>query len=253
VSLVGLIIICSVVAFAGAFWIISAWLDHKLRGAEAVLLLLGLLIVAFLAMAMQGAGIVLLIGAVFGVAAGLHALARRSDRHLVNSFDEEDIARYRAGLELDPKNVAAHSLLADTYRRMGRLEMAIDEYRAALELDPSLRAERYWVQRLEAELERRGHKEMACPRCGTPRPPGAQVCPECDRRYSTAETSLHAVRMMRPAQKLACAASGAVVLVGLAAVTALAPSLAAYSAIALSFLVPLGIILLSIRASRRTG
>jgi len=252
-TLIGAIIICAGVSFAGAFWIISCWFDRKLSGRESVLLLVGLLAVECLAMAMPGAGLLVLAAAVVGGAVLIRMLAGRAERRLASSFEQEDIAKYREAMELDPKNVAAHSLLADTYRRRGELELAIQEYQAALGLDPSLRQERYWVQQLEAQLDERARKGMRCPRCGAVRPPAAQVCPECDRWYSTAETSLHAVRTMSPGRKLAWAGLIAAGLVAVAAGAALAPRAAGFAALSLFLLVPIALIVASIRASRREG
>lgn len=254
--LAGRIVVCALVSFVGAVLILSAWFDRKISGIEATILLLGLFALQFFAVSLSlqgGPGIIVLIAAIFGVPAIFCLLAKRSDRRMTDSFEQEDIARYRAAMDLDPRNVAAHSLLADTYRRLGKLERAIEEYRAALQLDPKLRTERYWVRRLEDELERRSRKQMSCPRCGAVRPLGAEVCPECDRWYSTVETSLHTVRAMKPSRKLAWSGVVAVGLAGLALALALAPRAMAYVGTAAFFLAPVALIAMSARARRRTG
>ncbi len=254
--LAGRIVCCALIAFAGAYFILSAWLSRKISSTEAGLLLLGLLILQFLGVSVSlqgGPGILLLIVAVLGVPAGFCLLARRADRRLVNALEGADIAKYRAAMDLDPRNVAAHSLLADTYRRTGRLELAIAEYRAALQIDPSLQTERYWIRRLEERLERQGRKQMSCPRCGVIRPLGAELCPECGRWYSTIETSLHSVRFMRPARKLAWAGAIGAALVALAEAMALAPRAMGWVGMGAVFLAPIALIAISARARRRMG
>lgn len=220
------VLVCTIAGFVGAFWVLSALLDRKLSGREAALIAVGLLALILWAVALAFRGWLgpLLISATILV---LYLLGRLlvafSTAQLERTLEEEDIRRYRAALAFDPRNVAAHSLLAETYRRAGQLEAAIAEYRAALQLDPSLREERYWMVRLEAEIERRERKEMLCPRCGLPRPARAAVCPECGRPYSSLEVWLHAYRGRGPAARAALAAVLAVAAVGLAAAFALVP------------------------------
>jgi len=225
------IILCALVSSAGAFLIISNWFDRKISGNEAILLFVGLLTMQSVGIwlsARSGLGLLLLAALVLGVPLALHGLGRRAERGLEKSLWEEDIAKFRSAIEIDPRNVAAHSLLADTYRRQGRLELAIGEYRAALQLDPTLRSERYWVQRLEAAIESLDRKEMACPRCHTPRPQGARVCPECRRPYSTIETCAHALKVMSSAQKAAWSGIVAIAFAAVGAAVALAPRVMAF-------------------------
>jgi ribosomal protein L40E len=116
-----------------------------------------------------------------------------------------------------------------------------------------LNTERYWVQRLEAQLESQARKEMVCPRCNTSRPGDAQVCPECGRWYTTVEKSMQAVRVMPSARKAGWAGLVAVVFGGLIAVLALAPLLFVFLVIAAAFVAPLTVVVLEARARRRAG
>ena len=191
--------ICAVIAFAGGYMILSAVFARQISGREAFLLVAGLFVLMFICVKMMlygGPGILLLLLVVAGTAALFHVLARTADRRLTKGMDDEEIGRYERALEIDPDNVAAHALLADTYRRRGELERAIEEYEAALRLEPSLREESHWLERSKVELEREQSKELLCPRCRTPRPEGAGACPECDREYSAWEVWRHTFEMM---------------------------------------------------------
>ncbi len=203
--------VCAAIGFAGGYMILSALFARKISGREAFLLTVGLLVVLFFSVSMMlrgGPGILLLLVLVGGAALLLRALARAADRRIAKGLVEEEIAKYKEALEIDPDNAAAHSLLGDTYRQLGRIESAVEEYEAALGLDPSLRGERYWLERLRSELELRGQKELLCPRCRTPRPEGAGSCLECGRIYSAWEVWRHAFRTMEPTRQAIVAGIG---------------------------------------------
>jgi len=191
--------ICAVIAFAGGYMILSAAFERKISGREAFLLVAGLFVLMFVCVKMMlygGPGILVLLLVVAGTAVLFRLLARTADRRLTKGMDDEEIGRYERALEIDPDNTAAHALLADTCRRRGELERAIEEYEAALRLEPSLKQESYWLERLKVEVERQASKELLCPRCRTPRPEGAGTCPECDREYSAWEVWRHSFEMM---------------------------------------------------------
>jgi len=254
-ALVGKMIFCALVSFTAVFLVLSAWFDRKISGTEATILLLGVLASEMLGMWLSsrgGAGMLLLAVIVLGTPVVFYLMAKVSDRRLVRSFDEEDIAKYQEAIDLDPKNVAAHSFLGDVYRRQGRLQQAIEEYKAALTLDHTLKSERYWVQRLEAQLESQARKEMTCPRCNTPRPGDADTCPECGRIYSTVELSMNAMRMLSPARKLQWAALAALATIGIMTILALAPIVMVFLLIAAAFGAPLTVVVMESRANRAT-
>jgi len=219
--------VCILLSFGGVHWVLSSWFARRIHGWEAFLLL------AAIVGAMYFAIVLVMSGNPMGMAiplvalgAGLvgRALFEWSDRRQRDSFDDEDIARYQAAIQMDPKNVAAHSLLADTWRRMGRLEEAIKEYQGALDLDASLKEEKYWLEQCRLQLERRGRPaEVTCPRCGIPRTAGETVCPQCGRCHSMWETWAHAFRGMAPAHRAVWSVVGAAAVTLVLAIGALVP------------------------------
>ncbi|MDH4179814.1 MAG: tetratricopeptide repeat protein [Armatimonadota bacterium] len=249
-------VVCAGIGFAGGYMILSALFARRISGREAFLLTAGLFALLFFSVSLMlrgGPGILLLLIVVVGIVVLFHALARAADRRIVKGLVDEDIAKYRDALEIDPDNTAAHSLLADTYRGLGRLESAIEEYEAALRLDPSLRQERYWLQRLKSELESREERELLCPRCRTPRPEGAGSCPECARVYSAWEVWRHAFRTMEPARQAILTGVGVGTAGVIFAIVALAPGAAKLISMMVILLAPVAVFLLTARAGRRGG
>ncbi len=184
IFLVGKLVICAIIASAGALGILSAWSDRKLYAWEAVLLAVGLIILMLhsVPLAMEnGSGILILLAAVAGMALVLRGISARAERRLGKGLDEEDVSRYREVVEQHPDNPHAHSLLADTYRRIGEFDLAADEYEAALRIDPSLKQERYWLQWLNAQLELRQEGASCCAHCHAVRPARMPTCPACGR------------------------------------------------------------------------
>jgi tetratricopeptide (TPR) repeat protein len=250
------LVVCAVVSFVGAYWILSAWFDRRIAGREALVLATGLAVLQFYAVSLAlhgGAGILLLLGTVGGVGMLMRQLSRRSADRVSDHLDEEEVAKYLAVIDREPGNAVAHSLLGDTYRRIGRLELAVEEYQEAVRLDPSLREERYWLGRLRVDLERRSRREMSCPRCGTLRPGRALDCPECGRPYSSVETWSHAIRVMEPGRKAMWFGLGMGALIAVAAMLAMAPGKMKLAAVIVLLLTPIAMMIVSARMSRNAG
>lgn len=250
------IVICAFIAFAGAYWILSGWLDRRLSGREAFALGFGLLALLFYSISLalgNGPGILILAGVVFGAALLLKGLARYADRSITKQMDDTDIAKYQQAIEQYPDNPHPHSLLADVYRRLGRNALAAEEYTLALELDPSLKEERYWLEKMRTEIENSQSRQMSCPRCGTARRGAELECLECGRPYSSIETWRHGFRTMEPAKRaiwlaFALAAAAAVV-----AVAVFVPGSGALLVTGVLLAGPIVLLVLSIRLRRRDG
>jgi tetratricopeptide (TPR) repeat protein len=249
-------VVCAAISFVGAYWILSAWFDRRIAGREALVLATGLAVLQFYAVSLAlhgGAGILLLLGTVGGAGLLMRRLSRRSAEKISERLDEQEITRYLEVIDREPENAVAHSLLGDTYRRIGRLELAVGEYEEAVRLDPSLREERYWLERLRADLERRSRKEMSCPRCGALRPKRALECPECGRPYSSIETWSHTIRVMEPRRKAMWFGLGVGALIAVAAMLALAPGKMKLAAVIVLVLTPIAMMIVSARIRRTTG
>jgi len=185
--------ICAFLAFGGAYWIITSWIDKRLQAWEAVGLLAVLLVVLFVVVGyvvQNGFVAVALLVVVTAALVGAVSLyAKAADRRRHQQFDAEDIGKYLEAIDLDPKNVAAHSLLANVYRRQGRLEEALAEYEEAVRLSPDLSQERYWIDRLKVLIERKEQgqdlyvqealRDSPCPVCGAIISGAETACPEC--------------------------------------------------------------------------
>ena len=242
--------ICAVIAFAGGYMILSAAFERKISGREAFLLVAGLFVLIFVCVKMMlygGPGILLLLLVVAGVGVLFRLLARTADRRLTKGMDDEEIGRYERALEIDADNTAAHALLADTYRRRGELERAIEEYEAALRLEPSLKEESYWLERLKVEVERQASKELLCPRCRTPRPEGAGTCPECDREYSAWEVWRHSFETMNQTRQATLTGVGVGAAGLLFAVLVLVPGATKLIGVVVVLLAPAAVYILTAR------
>ncbi len=186
--------VCAFIAFGAGYWIVTSWIDKRLSAVEAAGLLAGLVVALFfvVAYAVQNSLLllfifVLIVGALAVVLTGL---SRTADRRLHQRFDDEDVEKYLAALDLDPKNVAAHSLLAKVYRRQGRLEEALAEYKEALRLSPELQEERYWIDRLMVMIEEKAQRQTRparvgrdspCTDCGAIVAGDETICPNCGK------------------------------------------------------------------------
>ncbi|MFB3881122.1 MAG: tetratricopeptide repeat protein [Armatimonadota bacterium] len=127
------------------WWILSGWLDRTL-GAEEAFVGMGLLLVAFA----LGVGSIVrggwgFLGVIAVVYLALMALAaheytywrRREHDHYV-----DEVSRYKAAIERDPRNAAAYSFLAQACLRLGRFDEAEAALEIALELDPDSKKDR---------------------------------------------------------------------------------------------------------------
>ncbi|MFB3879953.1 MAG: tetratricopeptide repeat protein [Armatimonadota bacterium] len=255
-ALAAKMVACALIAFAGCYWILANWFDQRLSGRETLLLMLGLLSLTSYAVSLlfsSGPGVAVIAAVVFGGAGALRVLAAWSDRRLADHLDEDEVAKYKQAVEDYPDNPYPHSLLADVYRRLGQREDAIAEYEAALALDPSLREERYWLGRIQTELDREAGKVMACPRCGALRRGKEAACAECGRPYSTVETWSHRFRRMEARGKAVWLGGALGALIVLGATAALAPRAMKAAAVVAAVLLPLAVMAISMRMRRSSG
>jgi len=178
---VALLVIALLIALTVmALW--GAWLDRSIAAWEALLLLVGVLWLAWsAALGIKGQPwrtvlSLLTLFAAWGLGVQLR---RRTDRAIIRGLIEEDMERAFDLLARDEDDPIAHSVLGDCYRKQGRLHDAIAEYETALRVVPNMpevKASLVAVQRERAEREE--NKER-CRECGRLVYRGAPVCPEC--------------------------------------------------------------------------
>ncbi len=144
---VGLLI---AVAVATGWRIVFWWLGGTISSAEAFVLCLAVVLAEAAAVSwirdFGGLQFVLLLALPLAVLLAVEAISRVASRESHRSFTRADIRRYRAAIQRDPRNVAAHVLLGDAHMRLGQRRRGLGEYRAALELQPESYEIRYKVE-----------------------------------------------------------------------------------------------------------
>jgi tetratricopeptide (TPR) repeat protein len=94
--------------------------------------------------------------------------AASSDQYLAAGntlYDQKNydkaILYYKAAIQVDPNNAAAHTRLANTYYMLGKKQDALTQYQAALSLNPNNAQLSAFVQKLQAQLNGGGAPAMA--------------------------------------------------------------------------------------------
>jgi tetratricopeptide (TPR) repeat protein len=140
-----------VVVVAVGWRLVFAWLDGAISGPEAFVLTISLLLAEMAAVRwlpdFQGVRFILLLALPGAAWLGVQAIAGVLHRESYRSDLDADARRFRAALRRDPRNVAAHELLGDTYLKLGQSRRAITEYRTAVALDPGSYQNRYKLER----------------------------------------------------------------------------------------------------------
>ncbi len=199
-QLLAVLLKCAVALAIGAwvgYRLLDAWHDRQLSGPEIGLLAFVLLALLTLAIKLSSSpwffpvigGLV----ALWGGAALLHRWAETRQRR---KMLEADLRRFQEVLDFDPSNTAGYSFMAETYKKMGNLEKAIEYYRKALALEPGLAEETVKLARVVLERARREGRMMFCPRCEETRTPGQHSCAGCGRSFSSNETIAYNFRRL---------------------------------------------------------
>ena len=97
-----------------------------------------------------------------------------------HKFDIEQLEKFRAAIESDPRNLAAHEKLAETYARMGDLDAAITEYGELLRIAPGDTLQANRLQKLIELRDRRKSPPLICPHCGASNPAENLRCYNCE-------------------------------------------------------------------------
>ena len=130
-------VLLGLVAVVPIFLLLRGWAEGSIDGILAIGLSCSILLLMALIRVTQGtfwmaAFIVLLLAACLG----LPFYFARSAKQELQQMEDDDIAKYQAALERDPRNAGAHALLAEKYLTMGRPDAAVSHYEAALAISP---------------------------------------------------------------------------------------------------------------------
>jgi tetratricopeptide (TPR) repeat protein len=144
-------VLAAMIFFATAYRVVTALFEREIGGFGGLVLLGGLFALVTAAITnLNSSWYFLYLLAMFvwlAVAFVLPAIVMERER---TKMLREDLEKALQGVAFDPLNVAAYCVLADTYRKMGNLDLAIENYQKALELQPTLKREK---QRLAAALD----------------------------------------------------------------------------------------------------
>ncbi len=142
------------VAIGTCAHIALSWQAGNITGMQAFVLVLTLFIGEIAAVQnirhFQGLDFVILLAlplAIWAAAQTLHRIGRKSERA---ADIRRRMKRYQAALRRDPRNVAAHVFLGDSYAKLGKRRQAAVEYQAALALNPHEYQAKFRLERLQA-------------------------------------------------------------------------------------------------------
>jgi hypothetical protein len=143
-----------IVALLAAVKTILSWQAGGVSGLQAVAIIVTIAVYEVAAVIstreFRGLSFLVLLALPLAVWIGLQVILGTSARERRKTWIRDDMRRYMAALRRDPKNVAAHVLLGDSYAKLGKRAQAEREYRAALALDPTQYEARYKLKRVRA-------------------------------------------------------------------------------------------------------
>ena len=130
---------------------------------------------------------------IFLIAAAGVALRGALIRHNFQELDRlrnEEIGRYLAAVERDPKNASAHAFLGEKYLEDGLVGRSIQEYRTAIGLSPQGPFATKWKRQLKEALRMQEYLEagqpvpgfhsfQVCDHCHVDVDAAAKKCPHC--------------------------------------------------------------------------
>ncbi len=139
------------VAVTVAWRLIFSWLHGTISGVETLTLIAALLLAEGAAVRwirdFQGLRFLLLLALPLAAWLGVEVLARVSRRESYRTSIQTDIRRFRAALQRDPTNAAAHELLGDSYLKLRQPRRAVSAYRSAVALNPRTYQSQYKLRR----------------------------------------------------------------------------------------------------------
>ncbi len=182
-SLVMVVVTCSLCVAIPGLVIVNAWLVNKsIGGGMACCLMIGLVGVFGMIMGNWGKPASFILLALLLLACALSPrVAARWEKAGLARLDNEDIRKYQLALEHDPRNAAAHSYLAQIYLKQKRYDDAIEHFQLSLAAYAESPKDRHLLQRAIDEKQRAEAEGPVCATCGAINPPGAKTCGACDQ------------------------------------------------------------------------
>jgi tetratricopeptide (TPR) repeat protein len=163
--------------------LIHAWLIDRVLDTVPTMIITGVMLTTFTAIWLTRNSTLMYayVAVLIGLAGATQIIAHRREQRLMQDLRDESLAKYRAVIERDPKNVAAHVFIGDAYLQMGRFEDAIAAYETAIALNPEhANRERWKLRQAESERDRRTvGPPRRCPECGMENTYQATDCAKC--------------------------------------------------------------------------
>lgn len=160
--------------------VVSMWIDRAIEAHEAVLYLGTLLMLLLGIIATWGTPLGwLLLLAMIVCCLGLPLLNRIADRATLRRLEDDDIRKFTASLERQPKNTYYRERLARLFLARREYELALAQLKAAREVDPLDRNLARLEERIAAEQRRTVEHLKLCPKCNTENSQESGVCTQC--------------------------------------------------------------------------
>ncbi len=166
--------------------ILRAWLVDGTLEAHFALAALGLVMgLVGVTWAAQGTGWALFcVAMLIGGCVVLPLLGARMNSNAMRGMKEDDLAKYRNAISIDPNNASAHAFLADALMESKQYGEAIAEYETAIALSPRYET---WHRKLRRAMQAQSGytaptRLRPCRNCGLEATPKQKNCARCQTR-----------------------------------------------------------------------
>ncbi len=141
------------VAIGACAQVVLSWQAGNIGGMQAFVLVLTLFIGEIAAVQnirhLQGIDFLILLAIPLAVWAAVQILRRVGAESGRAADVRRRMKHYEAALRRDPRNIAAHVFLGDSYVKLGKQRQAMVEYQAALALNPNEYQAKFKIERLQ--------------------------------------------------------------------------------------------------------
>lgn len=153
------------------------WVDGLVSATETAILsaIYGGLVFGLFAVSGAAARLLVLVPLLGSAIWALYLFKIEGLRH----YHREKIAIYQRAIQADPANMAARSLMAEAYYRLGDLDSAIAAMELAVQVAPNAIKEGYQLRQWQQERELRDSKIIVCQNCHSQNLWGESRCRTC--------------------------------------------------------------------------